>query len=94
MSIIGLKEEKCVGCNACVKVCPAGDANIAHTDAEGNLRIQIDNGKCIKCGACIKACSHDARYFEDDIDQFLKDLQEGKEVAVLAAPSPDRPDQE
>lgn len=87
MSIIGLKEEKCVGCNACVKVCPAGDANIAHTDAEGNLRIQIDNGKCIKCGACIKACSHDARYFEDDIDQFLKDLQEGKEVAVLAAPA-------
>lgn len=87
MSIIGLKEEKCVGCNACVKVCPAGDVNIAHTDAEGNLRIQIDNGKCIKCGACIKACSHDARYFEDDIDQFLKDLQEGKEVAVLAAPA-------
>ena len=87
MSIIGLKEEKCVGCNACVKVCPAGDANIAHTDAEGNLRIQIDNGKCIKCGSCIKACSHDARYFEDDIDQFLKDLQEGKEVAVLAAPA-------
>lgn len=87
MSIIGLKEEKCVGCNACVKVCPAGDANIAHTDAEGNLRIQIDNGKCIKCGACIKACSHDARYFEDDIDQFLKDLHEGKEVAVLAAPA-------
>lgn len=87
MSIIGLKEEKCVGCNACVKVCPAGDANIAHTDEGGNLRIQIDDAKCIKCGACIKACSHDARYFEDDIDQFMRDLEAGKEVAILAAPA-------
>lgn len=87
MSIIGLKEEKCVGCNACVKVCPAGDANIAHTDDGGNLRIQIDDAKCIKCGACIKACSHDARYFEDDIDRFMKDLEAGKEVAILAAPA-------
>ncbi len=87
MSIIGLKEEKCVGCNACVKVCPAGDANIAHTDEGGNLRIQIDDAKCIKCGACIKACSHDARYFEDDIDRFMKDLEAGKEVAILAAPA-------
>lgn len=87
MSIIGLKEEKCVGCNACVKVCPAGDANIAHTDEDGNLRIQIDDKKCIKCGACIQACSHNARYFEDDIDPFLRDLEAGEEIAILAAPA-------
>lgn len=87
MKIIGLKEEKCVGCNACVKVCPAGDANIAHTDDEGNLRIQIDDKKCIKCGACIEACSHDARYFVDDIDPFLRDLEAGEEIAMLAAPA-------
>ena len=87
MNVIGLREEKCVGCNACVKVCPAGDANIARTDANGNLRIQIDDKKCIKCGECIKACSHNARYFEDDIDPFLKDLEAGKEIAILAAPA-------
>lgn len=87
MKIIGLKEEKCVGCNACVKVCPAGDANIAHIDDEGNLRIQIDDKKCIKCGACIEACSHDARYFVDDIDPFLRDLEAGEEIAMLAAPA-------
>lgn len=87
MNVIGLKEEKCVGCNACVKVCPAGDANIAHTDEKGNLRIQIDDKKCIKCGECIKACSHNARYFEDDINQFLQDLESGKEIAILAAPA-------
>lgn len=87
MNVIGLREDKCVGCNACVKVCPAGDANIAHTDKDGTLRIQIDEKKCIKCGECIKACSHNARYFEDDIKPFMKDLEEGKEIAILAAPA-------
>ena len=87
MSIIGLKREKCVGCNACVRACPAGDANIAHIDDEGILRIEIDDSKCIKCGACITACSHNARYFQDDIDQFLSDLKAGQEIAVIAAPS-------
>ena len=87
MSIIGLQEEKCVGCNACVRVCPAGDANIAHMDETGTLRIKIDDERCIKCGACIKACSHQARYFIDDTDQFLRDLKAGKEIAMIAAPA-------
>lgn len=87
MSVICVEKEKCVGCNACVRVCPAGDANIAHTDATGALRIEIDDEKCIKCGACIKACSHEARYFHDDIEEFLADLKAGKEIAMIAAPA-------
>lgn len=87
MSIIGLQEEKCVGCNACVRVCPAGDANIAHMDESGTLRIKIDDDRCIKCGACIKACSHHARYFIDDTDRFISDLKAGKEIAMIAAPA-------
>lgn len=87
MSVICVETDKCVGCNACVRVCPAGDANIGHVDETGVLRIEIDDTKCIKCGACIRACSHKARYFNDDIDAFLQDLREGKEVAMIAAPS-------
>ncbi len=87
MSIIGLKKEKCVGCNACVRACPAGDANIARINDDGNLIIEIDDSKCIKCGACIAACSHNARYFQDDTDKFLEDLKSGTEIAVIAAPS-------
>lgn len=87
MSIIGLKREKCVGCNACVRACPAGDANIARINDEGNLIIEIDDSKCIKCGACISACSHNARYFQDDTSKFLEDLKSGIEIAVIAAPS-------
>lgn len=72
MSIINVDVDKCVGCNACVRACPVGDANIAHMDESGQLKITIDDEKCIKCGACIKACSHDARTYEDDTQRFWK----------------------
>lgn len=87
MSIINVDVDKCVGCNACVRACPVGDANIARMDEEGCLKILIDDEKCIKCGACIKACSHDARSYIDDTQRFLEDLHKGQEIALIAAPS-------
>lgn len=87
MSIINVNVDKCVGCNACVRACPVGDANAARMDEEGRLKILIDDEKCIKCGACIKACSHGARSYIDDTEQFLADLHRGQEIALIAAPS-------
>lgn len=87
MSIINVNVNKCVGCNACVRACPVGDANIAQMDDDGRLKILIDDEKCIKCGACIRACSHDARSYVDDTPRFLEDLKSGKEIALIAAPS-------
>lgn len=87
MSIINVDIDKCIGCNACVRACPIGDANIARMDDEGFLKINIDDDKCIKCGACIRACSHGARSYIDDTPQFLEDLKKGQEIALIAAPS-------
>ncbi len=87
MSIINVDVDKCVGCNACVRACPIGDANIAQMDEEGHLKIRIDDEKCIKCGACIRACSHDARSYVDDTERFLEDLRRGQEIALIAAPA-------
>lgn len=87
MSIINVDVNKCVGCNACVRACPVGDANIARMDESGKLKITIDDEKCIKCGACIKTCSHSARSYIDDTPQFLEDLERGQEIALIAAPS-------
>ncbi|WP_310604229.1 [Fe-Fe] hydrogenase large subunit C-terminal domain-containing protein [Anaerosporobacter sp.] len=87
MSTILVEIEKCVGCNACVRVCPAREANVARKDENGQLRIEINDEKCIKCGACIKICSHEARYFQDDTDRFLADLKAGQEIALIAAPA-------
>ncbi|MCL2082444.1 MAG: 4Fe-4S binding protein [Oscillospiraceae bacterium] len=47
--------DKCIGCTACVKVCP--------TDAISGERKQkhsIDPDKCIKCDACIQKCKFGA----------------------------------
>jgi len=87
MSIINVDKEKCVGCNACVRACPAAEANVARNDETGQLRIVINDEKCIKCGACIKVCSHGARSYQDDMEQFLQDVKDGRDVAMIAAPS-------
>lgn len=87
MSVITVDADKCVGCNACVRVCPVRDANIARASDNTHMTISIDDEKCIKCGACIKVCSHNARGYQDDTDRFLADLRKGQEIAMIAAPS-------
>ena len=78
--------EKCVGCNLCISLCPCDEANVVvwKDDAE---KIYVDKDKCIACGVCITACIHDARDYEDDTDRFFADLKAGKGIAVIAAPS-------
>ncbi len=87
MSTIMVDKNKCVGCNNCVRSCPAIDANIAEYDKNGKLTIKIDEKKCIKCGSCITACAHKARTFKDDTDSFLEDLERGEKINIIAAPA-------
>ncbi|MBN1527072.1 MAG: NADH-quinone oxidoreductase subunit NuoF [Candidatus Omnitrophica bacterium] len=47
--------DKCAGCAACRKVCPAG----AISGIVKN-RHEIDQAKCIKCGLCYKTCKFGA----------------------------------
>ena len=47
--------EKCKGCTACARVCPANA--ITGTVKEPHV---IDPEKCIKCGACVEKCKFDA----------------------------------
>ena len=46
---------KCVGCGACTRACPAGVIS-------GGLKEphSIDNSRCIVCGSCREACRFDA----------------------------------
>lgn len=63
--------EKCIGCNKCISVCPVITANKA-VEMDGRQIIQVDGDKCIACGACFDACEHDAREFLDDTEAFLR----------------------
>jgi NADH:ubiquinone oxidoreductase subunit F (NADH-binding)/(2Fe-2S) ferredoxin/NAD-dependent dihydropyrimidine dehydrogenase PreA subunit len=47
--------DKCVGCGACKKICPANAISGALKSKH-----QIDQNKCIKCGMCFRACKFSA----------------------------------
>ena len=78
--IITVDEDKCVGCNACVRACPV-QANKVRLKGDSNdeFVVNIDHAACISCGECVKACNHGARSYIDDIDEFVKLLESKKE---------------
>ncbi len=49
-----ISEEKCVGCGACVPVCPV-DAITQEGD-----KYKIDADLCVDCGACAGECPSEA----------------------------------
>lgn len=85
-NIIISKEEKCVGCNKCIYVCPVEGANISYIK-DGKSYTKIDESKCITCGSCINACDHQARSYQDDLESFLNDLKNGEKISILAGPA-------
>ena len=79
--------DKCIGCNKCISVCPVITANRAVKTEEGLQRIEVDGERCIACGACFDACEHNAREFVDDTEAFFTALSKGEKLSVLWAPA-------
>lgn len=75
--------EKCTGCNKCVRECPVLISNVAGKD--GKVTVNTEN--CIACGACFDACTHGARDYLDDTSDFFDALSKGKKVSVILAPA-------
>ncbi len=84
-NFIYTKEEHCKGCNKCIFKCPVR-ANKAVWNNDENI-VLIKDGFCISCGECFSICDHNARDFEDDTARFFKDLKNGANISVIAAPS-------
>lgn len=78
--------EKCIGCNKCIRSCSCEGANISVT-TEGKTRIEVDPKKCVACGACFDVCEHKAREYIDDTARFFQDLKRGEKISVLIAPA-------
>jgi len=51
---IKVDETKCIGCVACMKVCPTKAIRVR------NAKAQINFERCIDCGGCLRVCPHNA----------------------------------
>ncbi len=85
-AILIVKPEKCVGCNACVRSCPAPEANTTRQLDDGRFITSINNDKCIACGECVKVCNHGARDFIDDTEECMARVIREK-IVILASPA-------
>ena len=80
--------DKCIGCNKCINVCPAMGACMSVDDEEHEeRRIDVNGTYCVSCGACLDACVHNAREFLDDTERFFADLKKGEKISLLVAPA-------
>ncbi len=84
--VIIVKPEKCVGCNACVRNCPAPEANITKMLEDGRFITTVDPSRCITCGECVRTCNHGARDYIDDTETCMSRLSKDKMI-ILAAPA-------
>ncbi|MCH5349773.1 MAG: 4Fe-4S dicluster domain-containing protein [Oscillospiraceae bacterium] len=79
--MVHVLENKCIGCNSCIRVCPVPNAN----HREGKT-VRVNTDQCIKCGECVKNCVHGARYYDDDLETVLQ-LMKSQRVSFVVAPA-------
>ncbi|HBF33995.1 TPA: electron transfer flavoprotein subunit alpha, partial [Candidatus Sumerlaeota bacterium] len=78
MSGVKVIFDKCVGCKACEKACPAAAISMVDKKAV------IDYDKCIICGACVDACKFAAIEKVESVVVHADDFSSYKGVWVFA----------
>ncbi len=61
MAVIFTNKDKCKGCYACIRSCPANAIKVQEGLAE------VMKERCIACGQCVRVCSQKAKQIESDL---------------------------
>lgn len=61
MAVVFTDKNKCKGCYACIRICPANAIKVEEGLAE------VMKERCIACGNCVRICSQKAKQIESDI---------------------------
>ena len=85
--IITVNSKKCVGCNACIRSCPAPEANITKMLDDGRFVTTVNSERCIACGECVRSCLHGARDYIDDTAEVMDAINKKERLIILATPS-------
>lgn len=83
MELFKIKEDACIGCYACVRVCPVKAIEVK---AEENVAKILPN-RCVGCGSCLNICPVDAINYHDSIVETKEILSSGAKVVAICAPS-------
>ena len=86
MILISTIEEKCKGCNKCIRSCPVEGANLS-VIKNGKQKVLINEDRCIECGKCIEVCEHEARIYYDDIEEFFNEVKNKGDITLVVAPA-------
>ncbi|KKM00069.1 hypothetical protein LCGC14_1808090 [marine sediment metagenome] len=60
----------CVGCGACVEICPIHAIPNSIIGFNSSL-VKIDEKRCDGCGSCVQTCSHRAIKLHNNTDQRI-----------------------
>ncbi len=81
MSIVYTIRERCTGCYACVRNCPAKAIRIREGLAE------VVKEHCIDCGYCVDVCVTQAKQVDSDVELVWQILSQHSDVIALLSSS-------
>ena len=86
-NLIVTDQNRCSGCNNCIRVCPVFGANKVVIDDKSSQHVETIPSNCVHCGHCVEKCSPRARDYIDDTEEFFNDLHSGKKISLIVAPA-------
>jgi diguanylate cyclase (GGDEF)-like protein len=76
-----IKQDACVACMACVRVCPADAVAVEAA------QVRIVEETCTRCGLCVPACPHGAIVATGDMARALELVLSGRAALILSVES-------